>query len=458
MPTSDDAAGSTATAEPLPSFRRALVRGGLGAFTAQLVGLALSIATSIAFARVLGVEQYGAYAFSIATVALMVVVTTLGLPMLVSREVAAMPVRERWRALRGLVRWSSAMVLLASATLALVAAVLVGASVIGPAEAREALLVALISVPFLAGLQLAVGILRGVHQVTIGHALEGVARPAIGLALVVVLSRSTIDLSATWATGAQLAAAVPVAIVAALLARRELRALIPPTDGVETEPRAWIGAALPMMLIMTAGVVNQNIDVAMVGAIEGVDASGVYQVGTRGALLVAYVLMVGNSVLSPVVAKLLAGDERARLQRILTVAARVMVAVALPTTVVLVAFGRPLLGAVFGEDFEAGATALAILSIAQLLNVLAGSAGIVLIMGGRERLAAVALAIGVGANIGLDAVLIPIWGIDGAAIGTAISVVVWNAILLVQVLRHFGLDTTPLGLLGRHRTHDLPVG
>ena len=79
-----------------------------------------------------------------------------------------------------------------------------------------------------------------------------------------------------------------------------------------------------------------------------------------------------------------------------------LIVVSWPLFLSLAVFGPVLLG-VFGPGFDEGATALAILSMAMLVNLGTGNVTVVLLMGGKSSWnllnTAVALVLNVGLNI-----------------------------------------------------------
>ncbi|MDQ3564372.1 MAG: polysaccharide biosynthesis C-terminal domain-containing protein [Pseudomonadota bacterium] len=93
--------------------------------------------------------------------------------------------------------------------------------------------------------------------------------------------------------------------------------------------------------------------------------------------------------------------------------ARVVLLVSLPVALSMIIFGRWILLTVFGLEFVSGATALAILSAAQIVNAAMGSVGLLLIMTGHERDTATGVGIAAAVNVTLNVLLIPVWGLKG---------------------------------------------
>jgi O-antigen/teichoic acid export membrane protein len=113
--------------------------------------------------------------------------------------------------------------------------------------------------------------------------------------------------------------------------------------------------------------------------------------------------------------------------------------VALPGAVVLILFGGPLLDFVFGSEFARGASALALLVGGNLIAVAAGSVGNILNMTGHEGDTVFASGVAALSNLVLNLALIPVLGIRGAAAATALSLVLWNVILVFRVHSRVGV-------------------
>ena len=96
--------------------------------------------------------------------------------------------------------------------------------------------------------------------------------------------------------------------------------------------------------------------------------------------------------------------------------------------------------ALFGETYSLGASALAILAVGQLLNTAAGPLGQVINMSGRAYVNMMNNAAVAGLNVVACIVLIPRFGMVGAALSFASSLALVNALKLVQVRILFGIS------------------
>ena len=211
------------------------------------------------------------------------------------------------------------------------------------------------------------------------------------------------------------------------------------------ESLRWFTGAVKLMLVESMNLVNVNADILLLGALVGPEAAGIYKVATRGADLVLYALTVVSVPLAPMIARLHESGDQAQLRRVITLSTRGASLIALPIAVGLIFFGGNFL-ALFGHEFIRGRLALAILSVAQLMNAVTGPVSRIMIMARRESKTAIAMTTGAVSNIALNLVLIPRYGIVGAAIATTISMMLWNGMLVFEVWSKLGIDPTVLGL------------
>ena len=96
----------------------------------------------------------------------------------------------------------------------------------------------------------------------------------------------------------------------------------------------------------------------------------------------------------------------------------------------------------FGSDFVGAKTALTILAVGRLLDVSLGSSALILAMSGHQRIVAVTFAIVGLINVILNGLLIPRYGIEGAAVASSISLVAAKLFLSAYIRSKVGLRVT----------------
>jgi O-antigen/teichoic acid export membrane protein len=144
-------------------------------------------------------------------------------------------------------------------------------------------------------------------------------------------------------------------------------------------------------------------------------------------------------VLAPHFARLHAQNDTARLQRLVTMSTRAILLFSVPVVLVIGVFGETLLEVVFGAEYRRGYETLTVLAIGQLANAATGSVAVLLNMTGFERDTAKGFSVSALLNIALNLALIPLFGMMGAALASAISTTLWNGVLVWLVYRRLGI-------------------
>lgn len=394
----------------------------------------------------LGVEQFGTYTFAMAWASILVIPASMGLNTLVVREIAIHTSRAEWGMARGLLRWSNRVSLSLGVVLALGGAAL-GWYLLNPDTPylQVTFAIAMIMVPLEALSKLREGTLRALHKVVLGQVPEALFRPMLFLLLLgggYLLMDGHVPVDRVMALAA-IASGAAFLFGAWLLVRNRPQELV--TASPHYQPDAWIKTMVPLMVLAGAQVFSGKADIVMLGAMADLEAVGIYSVARRGSELVLFGLTAVNTVLAPVVAQLYATDQRQKLQAVITKSTRIVLLFSATLAAVLVVFGDLFLG-LFGEQFIAGHTALIILCFATLVNAAMGSVGTLLVMSGKESVVPKVFWVSAILNVALNALWIPIWGINGAAAATAISMIFWNVVLMSLVRTRMGIDATALGL------------
>ena len=101
----------------------------------------------------------------------------------------------------------------------------------------------------------------------------------------------------------------------------------------------------------------------------------------------------------------------------------------------------------FSVIFKLGVSALIFLSVGKLISSLCGSVGNLLQMTGNQVIFMKCLLCGAIINIILNLLLIPSYGINGAAISSMVSLSSWNILMVYFVKRELGFNMFYLPLL-----------
>ena len=425
------------------SLKDRLIRSVAGSFGVHIGSTALNFIVSIVLARLLNTEGFGIYSYAITWVSLLSIPANLGLDKLLVREVAVYKTQSDWGLMRGLLNWSNLLVLLISIILALLTA-LVAWKINGNNQMFIPLCIALIALPLTALRNLRLSAMKGLHQVVKSLIPEMIIAPILLLILTgcsyLLFPEKT---APSWVLILYLISTGLTFILGAFFLLQALPQELKKATA-NYKIKVWLSSAFPMMFIGAMQIINARTDILMLGAMKGPEAVGIYVVVNRGVQLIIFSQMAVNTVLAPTIASLYSEGKKEQLQKIVTKCSQGVLAISLLVTATLIIFGKGFLG-IFGSDFSQGYVALVILSIANLINAGSGSVGFLLSMTEHERFLALNIAISAILNVLLNLFLIPIWGINGAAIATGISMIARNIMNLIWVRLKLGVNSTAFG-------------
>jgi O-antigen/teichoic acid export membrane protein len=179
-------------------------------------------------------------------------------------------------------------------------------------------------------------------------------------------------------------------------------------------------------------------DILIVGTLRGPAEAGTYSVATRLILFASVGLPALNLVASPFFAERLRDANTTSVSRLYDLTSRWAVILTCVPLAIVLAFPAAILR-LFGGAFEAGATPAIILSIGFFANAAAGPVGAMLDMSDQNRLVLWDSIAAVVVNVALNLILIPHWGINGAALAWTVSLVIVNALKMLQAHRNLGI-------------------
>lgn len=417
-----------------------VARGAVASVILQAVGLGLGFAVHIFFARWMGTREYGIYTYVLAWVSLLAIPAALGFPLLVVRFIPEYSNGAQWNLLRGLVQWGGTRILLVGFGLALTGMALVilfdmdrTSVYTGP------LLLGLWLVPFQALLQFVAGGYQGLHRVGRAYLIP-VFRHVLVLSIVFVMWTGGFIPSSLHALGATLVAVLVVLGIQGwdlwwkipAAARKAMASQV---------PRVWLRISMPLLLVGGFVVVLNQTDLVMVGSWLGPHEAGLYRAASRTAGLTALVPIAVAAAADPMLARLYAEGDPARLQQLASSAVAWAVGGAVAVAVFFGLAGGWILG-LFGDAFVAGYGVLIILVGGQVGHAGVGLAASLLNLTGHEQWGMRIFGGGALLNVVLNAVGILLWGSLGTAVATAVSLVAMSAALWLLAKKKTGIDAS----------------
>jgi len=278
---------------------------------------------------------------------------------------------------------------------------------------------------------------RGFGQLRTTAIADQIARPVIQL--VAVAAVVLVGASPVWATVAWVGPIIVSAVASALW----LRTSVP--DAPHSEPgnesditKEFWSFSRPQAGTGMLRVVVRWLGTLVVGALLSLGAAAIFTAATRLLKLGNFVNQATFQAAAPQIAEDLGTGEIAQASAVYRSASTWLVLATWPLYLGAI-FYAPEILSLFGDDFVEGAPALRILSAAMLVASASGPIEAVLVMSGRTTQNLVNNVIALGVNIGLLFALVPPFGLEGAAIAWAVSVLCTNLLPMAQVVRRLGM-------------------
>ncbi len=418
--------------------------GLAGAITAGAAGFALTVTVG----RTLDEHATGIFFTCVAVFTILTTVLLLGADTGLVRELSALRGTGRREQVPVAFRVAARPVLALSVVVAAAGLLVAGpvARVAVPAgDAGELALALRVLAPFLvlstASALLLNGAARGLGSMRsftlIQQVLLPAGRPLAVLAAVLLLGPSPVHALAAWAL--PLVVAVGVAVVDVRRRMRAVAAEAPAAevDAREVSRRFWRLTA-PRGLAATFEVVIVWADVVLVTVLRGPAEAGIYAAASRFVTTGTLAVQAIRLAIAPVLAGSFGrGDvaEAERVHRFSTVGA-ILTTWPIYLTVALFA---PAVLSLLGPGFGAASAALSVLAVAMLAVVATGNANTVLNMAGRSAWAARNTGRAAGVMLVLDLVLVPRFGIVGAAVGWSAAMITDASLGISQIRRRLGV-------------------
>jgi O-antigen/teichoic acid export membrane protein len=238
---------------------------------------------------------------------------------------------------------------------------------------------------------------------------------------------------------AQLAAWAVTAVVGAWIVDRAFGKKMHPDDAVQTMSlREILSISLPMLMTASMVFAMGQIGVILLGIFRTEGEVGYYSVAVRLASLTAFFLQAINTIAAPKFSELFHTGKMDELFYVARKSARLIFWATAPILLTLIAFGRQILGLLFGKEFAVAYLAMVFLVLGQFVNSASGSTANFMNMTGHQIIFNKIVLVAAVINVALSLMLIRDFGINGVAFSAMTSLILWNLLTLAYVRRKFG--------------------
>ena len=194
----------------------------------------------------------------------------------------------------------------------------------------------------------------------------------------------------------------------------------------------------PMAVSAASFLLMQSMDVLMLTKLTNYETVAYYGAALKLTMIIAIVLASVNSVIAPQISEHYFSKKINLLKQNIKKGTRLIFVVTFPLIIGLALLPTFVLS-FFGNDYISAKNALLVLLIGQVINTFCGSVGIYLNMTGKQKVFQLILVTALLLNVILNYILIPIYGMVGAAIATSSSMILWNIVAVIYVYKKDGV-------------------
>jgi len=424
-------------------FRSQIIKGGGISLFIQVGFAGLAFINSSVLARFLGVSAYGAYVNGQSWTNVLIPVAILGFDSLLIRNVSIFISQKRWAEFRGITRFSNLLVLVFSVILIL--SVFVVSSIIYKKsdewEIRTTLWLATFIIPLSALASLRQATIRGFEHFARALLPDMIFRPTLLLTGVIGLYFIAPQLLTSQSAMVVSVAAATVSLGISTFWLKKMTPGEVSNHQPEYHAREWIVTAVPLMVTGTLNLLLSQTSPILLGLQANAEAIGLYSAAFKIAYLALFFPYAVEIVIAPIVARLYANGEKERLQKILTTSAWFSFLASLAMTLFSI-FCSNFLLSLFGKDFTTARETLLILAFGNLGYAALESSAILLNMTGQQKAVAVIFGVFSVFNVALNIIMIPRSSYEGAAVASAISLILCRIILMFYAREKMGLNSS----------------
>jgi O-antigen/teichoic acid export membrane protein len=194
-----------------------------------------------------------------------------------------------------------------------------------------------------------------------------------------------------------------------------------------------------LLLMQVMSIILKRVDILMIGFFMISESVGLYKVAVVITSPLLIFLTSTNSIFPSMVSSLDSKKGKGSvISELYMSSTRWIASLTIPAAVIVCVFSPQILS-IFGPEYRTAATPVVILALGNIFKAVVGCNGYLLSMTSHHRLEFINLSVLCGLNALLNGVLIPIYGIVGAAIATATSISLINLVKILEVKKLLGM-------------------
>jgi O-antigen/teichoic acid export membrane protein len=166
------------------------------------------------------------------------------------------------------------------------------------------------------------------------------------------------------------------------------------------------------------------------------ESVGLYNIAIPTARLVLFFASAVTFILMPLISSLNAKKDYNVMNKLVNMSYKLALLFLLPIALVMIAYPELIIRILYSAEYTSAGTALALLAVSSIFTLLFSINSQILNGIGKAKLNAKTIMIGSIFNIALNLILIPLYGINGAAFSTMLGYILMANLGFYQINKH----------------------
>ncbi len=411
----------------------------------------------IIIARYFGPEEYGLFSLALMVSGILIALSSLGLPEGILRYVSIYRGKNKLRELKYSIRFSVKFVALSSILVGILLYILaetLSTHVFHNKELAIFLKIFSIAIPITAISNIFLSVLRSFEKIKEFSFITNIIRnlpKAIFLLVLIFIGVGAISIPISHVLGVFLMLYFSYVNYKSQLTKINKT---PPLQSREKKiiSREIYSYSWPILFVSALQITLSWIDSFFLGYFKGVFEVGLYAAALPIAMLLYFVPELFMQIFFPIITKAYAKGNIKLIEEISKQVSKWIFMINIPIFVLIFSFPNEIINILFGSQYLEASQALRFLSIGFLITTAAPTICYhLLLMAGRSKVIFYNTLGGIILNTILNIIFIPmkkIWfinnelGINGAALATTVSIIIMNAIIIIETKKY--LSITPI--------------
>jgi len=207
--------------------------------------------------------------------------------------------------------------------------------------------------------------------------------------------------------------------------------------------KSLLKESLPLFLFASMTLVVNYVDLFMISYFKTPDEVGIYDIAIKFSSNMSIFLLAIHAYIMPRFAEVYGTNNNELLQVTLLQSSKLIFWTSLPIFIFGLFFSYSLMS-IYGDEFTKGTFTLQLLIIGQIIGAMCGAVAVFLQMTNNQKIFRNIFLTATIINLVLNYILIPIYGIEGAAIASLACTAFWNLSSVYFIKKKFDMSSVYL--------------